>query len=200
VLQGTSPLKILSAEPNGTVSGGIEPIRVDLKVETTGGYANGESTCFFSDKGYDNMIEFFLTGSSLFTNIHEQKVEVEEGSYTYYILCSDLAGNVDKTTISFTAELDKTPPSIIRVYQDLGMLKIITDEGSDCRYGVRDCNFDFSSATEMPIATTNEHNAEWRTDATYYIKCMDNFANMPSSSQCTMIVNAYDVKCLTCSA
>jgi len=193
VLQGTSQLKIVSAEPNGIISGGAEPMAVDLKAETSGGYVNGESTCFFSDTGYDNMIEFFITGGVLYSNIHEQRLELGEGNYTYYILCRDLAGNIDKTTVSFSAELDRQEPSIIRAYQEGGMLKIITDEESECRYGVRDCEYDFLSGTEMPFTNSTEHTAEWRTDITYYIKCMDKYGNMPSSSQCTMTANVYNV-------
>jgi hypothetical protein len=73
------------------------------------------------------------------------------------------------------------------------MLKIITDEPSDCRYGIKSCNFDFTTATEMPFDSSTEHTAEWRTDITYYIKCRDEFGNMPAQSDCTMQVNAYDV-------
>jgi hypothetical protein len=73
------------------------------------------------------------------------------------------------------------------------MLKIITDEESECKYGVKDCNFDFLTATEMPFTLSTEHTADWRTDITYYIKCKDKYGNMPLSSECTMQVNAYDV-------
>ena len=73
------------------------------------------------------------------------------------------------------------------------MLKIITEEESDCVYGIKDCNYDFLSGTEMPFANSTEHTAEWRTDITYYIKCMDQYGNMPVTSQCQMQVNAYDV-------
>jgi hypothetical protein len=116
-----------------------------------------------------------------------------EGDYTAYVLCRDLGGNVDKMKTAFRAEVDTTAPKIIRVYQDAGMLKIITDEESECKYGVKDCNFDFLTATEMPFTLSTEHTADWRTDITYYIKCKDKYGNMPLSSECTMQVNAYDV-------
>ena len=82
---------------------------------------------------------------------------------------------------------------IVRVYQDAGMLKIITDEESECRYSIKDCKFDFTAATEMHFTTSTEHTADWRTDITYYIKCRDIYGNMPAPSECSMQVNAYDV-------
>jgi hypothetical protein len=189
-LQGTQSLNITSVAPNGTIYWGSEPVPVNLNVETVNGYDFGEATCYYSETGYDNMIEFFETDASS----HEQKLDLLEGDYTYYILCRDLAGNVDKATAQFTAAVDRNAPIIIRVYQDAGMLKVVTDEDSDCRYGIKGCNFDFTTATEMPFDGTTEHTAEWRTDITYYIKCRDEFGNMPAPSDCSMQVNAYDVQ------
>ncbi len=188
-LEGTIPLNITTVGPNGTVKGGAEPIQVTLIANTANGYNNGDATCYYSTQDYDNMIEFFTTG----TNHHEQNLDLWAGDYKFYILCRDLAGNIDKNSTSFKVELDKTAPLIVRAYQDGGMLKIITEEESDCRYGIKDCNYDFLSGTEMPFTNSTEHTAEWRTDITYYIKCMDQYGNMPVTSQCQMQVNAYDV-------
>ncbi len=189
-LQGTIPLNITKVGPNGTIEFGKEPVPITLKVETANGYSAGLATCYYSDIGYNNMIEFFKTDASE----HEQILNLFAGNYTYYVLCRDLAGNIDKNYTKFRAEVDNKAPWIIRVYQDAGMLKIITDEESECRYSIKSCNFDFSSATEMPFSMTTEHTAEWRTDITYYIKCKDEFGNMPAPSECSMQVNAYDVK------
>jgi len=190
-MQGTIPLNITNVWPNGTVKGGAEPVQVLLSADTVNGYSYGDSTCYYSiGGGYDlNMIEFFTTG----TSHHEQNLDLWAGDYKFYVLCRDLAGNIDKNETDFTVELDKTAPLIVRAYQDGGMLKIITEEESDCRYGIKDCNYDFLSGTEMPFTNSTEHTAEWRTDITYYIKCMDQYGNMPVTSQCQMQVNAYDV-------
>ncbi len=191
-MQGTIPLNISKVEPNGTIKGGAEPVQVLLSADTVNGYSYGDSTCYYSiGGGYDlNMIEFFTTG----TSHHEQNLDLWAGDYKFYVLCRDLAGNIDKNETDFTVELDKTAPLIVRAYQDGGMLKIITEEESDCRYGIKDCNYDFLSGTEMPFTNSTEHTAEWRTDITYYIKCMDQYGNMPVTSQCQMQVNAYDVQ------
>ena len=189
-LEGTVPLNITNVGPNGTLKGGSEPVSVTLTVNTANGYSNGAATCSYGVDGYDStMIEFFTTG----TSHHEQNLDLWAGDYKFYILCRDLAGNIDKNATSFKVELDKTAPLIVRVYQDGGMLKIITDEESDCRYGIKDCNYDFLSGTEMPFTNSTEHTAEWRTDITYYIKCKYQYGNMPIASQCQMQVNAYDV-------
>ena len=190
-LEGTMPLNITSVGPNGTLKGGSEPVSVTLTVNTANGYSSGDATCSYgTDPTYEsNMIEFFTTG----TSHHEQNLNLLTSDYKFYILCRDLAGNIDKNSTSFKVELDKTAPLIVRVYQDGGMLKIVTDEESDCRYGIKDCNYDFLSGTEMPFTNSTEHTAEWRTDITYYIKCKDQYGNMPIASQCQMQVNAYDV-------
>ena len=190
-LKGTIPLNITKIEPNGTIKYGSEPVPVTLKIETSNGYNNGDASCYFSPAGYENaMVEFFTTGSS----IHEQKLDLYAAeNNTYYVLCRDLGGNTDKAITSFKTEVDRTAPLIVRVYQDAGMLKIITDEESECRYSIKDCKFDFTAATEMPFTTSTEHTADWRTDITYYIKCRDIYGNMPAPSECSMQVNAYDV-------
>lgn len=190
-LEGTIPLNISKIGPNGTIKYGSEPIPITLKVETVNGYSNGDARCSFSALNYENMIDFFTTD----TNVHEQKLDLYAAeNNTYYVLCRDAGGNTDRAATSFKTEVDKTAPLIIRVYQDAGMLKIVTDEDSECKYSIKDCKFDFTTATDMPFTLSTEHTADWRTDITYYIKCKDQYGNMPASSDCSMQVNAYDVQ------
>ncbi|MFH1249265.1 MAG: hypothetical protein V1660_03875 [archaeon] len=190
-LEGTIPLNITKVEPNGTVKGGAEPISVKLTAETANGYSSGDAKCSFATNGYDGaMVEFFDTGSYK----HEQTLDLYAGDYTFYVMCRDDAGNTDQNMTKFKVELDKTPPIAVRAYQDGGMLKIVTDEDSECKYGIKDCNFDFLSATDMPFENSTEHTAEWRTDITYYIKCKDQYGNMPVPSACSIQVDAYDIQ------
>ena len=189
-LEGTSPLEITSTGPSGIVYGGAESIPVTITAETKGGYSNGDSMCYFSESDDDSGILFFTTG----TNHHEQNLELAPSNYTIYILCRDIAGNTDKKELTISVELDKNPPIVVKAYQDAGMLKVITDEESECKYGIKDCSFDFLTGTEMPFVNSTEHIVEWRTDITYYIKCRDNYGNMPVPSECSMKINVYDVE------
>jgi hypothetical protein len=49
---------------------------VKLKVKTEGGLENG-AVCSYSFSGYNNMIQFYNTGS----NIHEQEVNLNAGHW-----------------------------------------------------------------------------------------------------------------------
>jgi len=45
----------------------------------------------------------------------------------------------------------------------------------------------------MPYANQKEHVAEWHTDMTYYVRCSDEYGNMPVSNECSMIIRPYDI-------
>ena len=44
----------------------------------------------------------------------------------------------------------------------------------------------------MPVANTTQHETDWQTDKTYYIKCVDKYGNSPGTD-CSMIVRPYDL-------
>ncbi|MBI5148972.1 hypothetical protein HZA33_04805 [Candidatus Pacearchaeota archaeon] len=186
-LQGTRSLNITSVGPNGTIYSGFEPFTVTLRATTANGADGGNAKCSYSDAGYSNMIEFFTTG----TDTHEQKLDLLAGSYKYYLQCIDAAGNIDRNYTSFTIAIDKLAPQIARAYKDGELMKIITNEDSECAYGIKSCDFEFATATQMPVANSTEHTAIWKTDTNYYIKCKDVYGNLPSG--CSIVVHGYDI-------
>jgi hypothetical protein len=161
-----------------------------LEVETANGYKNGDAICYYSDTedeaGY---IEFYQTGNST----HTQRLDLTEGTYKYYIKCVDLGGNRDDNLTQFTIDSDTESPTIVRVYKENDLLKIITQEESTCKYSIDNCNFKFEDGIEMPYDEEKEHVAEWITENTYFIRCSDNYGNLPVSNTCSMIVRPYDI-------
>ncbi len=189
-LFGTEPLNILSVSPNGTIKGATEVISVNIEVETANGYQNGESTCYYSTKQNEaDYIEFFETG----TSIHKQRLDLTAGTYKYFIKCLDLGGNRDDNSTEFTINVDTEAPKIVRVYREAELLKVVASEDSECKYSTQSCNFKFEDGIDMPYANQTDHAAEWKTDSTYYIRCSDQYGNIPTSNTCSIIVRPYDV-------
>ena len=51
----------------------------------------------------------------------------------------------------------------------------------------------FEDGANMPYANQTDHVAEWQTDTNYYVRCSDEYGNLPLSNRCSMIVRPYDV-------
>jgi len=187
-LKGTQPLNIIDVKPNGTIYGSGNVVPVFLELKTDNGCCEGDAWCSYSltqdEKDY---VEFLETG----TNKHKQRLDLPSGAYTYYFQCVDLGANADYNSTTFTIEIDKEAPKVVRVYSDSGKLKVITDEKSTCSYSnneERKCNFQVSEGTNMPYANSTEHFAEWKTDKNYYIKCADLNNRQPLPTECSIIV------------
>lgn len=190
-LKGTQPINIVSVKPNGTIQGYANVVGVDLEVETSNGYNKGDSICYYSQTSDDSSyIKMFETG----TNKHKQNQQLPPGSYTYYFKCVDLGGNTDYNQTSFSVEVDRSPPQVVRVYNEGNNLKIITDEKSSCWYSQienQKCNFEISKGKQMLYSNSSEHYAEWNSNINYYIKCTDISGNQPNPIDCSIIVRPY---------
>ena len=84
---------------------------------------------------------------------------------------------------------DSSSPQIARVFQIGKTLTIITTEDADCRYSTnlkKKCNFNFESGSGGGGGA--EHAIGVIRGKKYYIKCKDDFGNMPSG--CSVIVQA----------
>jgi hypothetical protein len=189
-LIGTEPLNIIDVKPNGTIKGSTSVVSVNVEVKTSNGYKNGEAICYFSETQNEaDYVKFFETGTSK----HTQRLDLAEGNYKYYIKCLDLGGNRDDNSTEFTVDVDTESPTIVRVYQENLLLKLITAEDSNCKYSIDNCNFKFEDGLDMPYPNQTEHFAEWKTENTYYIRCSDEYGNIPVSNTCSLIVRPYDV-------
>jgi len=186
-LLGTQPLTILEVKPKGKILGSTDTISVTLEIRTDNGYKNGNSTCYYSlTDNEENYIKFFNTNS----NIHTQRQDLVGGSYTYYFKCVDLGGNAAYNQTSFSVETDRLAPVVVRAYKESGELKIITHEEGECSYSLNSCNFDIEDGISMTTLNFINHNAEWRVDQNYYIRCKDRYDNQPNPNSCSIILRA----------
>jgi len=191
-LFGTQPLTILQTGPSGTIGSATSTANISLTVKTDNGYNNGESICSYSTSNTGTYQEMFETGG---TNTHSQTLDLVGGTYTYYFKCLDLGGNTAYNSTSFTVYIDKYAPQVLRFYNTEGKIRILTNENAICKYSTDSCNFDLNKEgiTSMLYDGTKEHWVEWKTDQTYYVKCMDEFNNQPDSADCSVIIRPYEL-------
>ncbi len=163
---------------------------LDLEIKTSGGAYNGNAECgyVFVEQGWSDNDLPTETG----TISHKYRfTNLEEGSYNVKVSCNDKAGNTAETIISFSIEVDETPPKVVRVFKDGSRLKIITDEEARCYYNnINACTpFELDERGTMTQGTSSfskNHSANWDESKTYYIKCKDQFGN--SNNGCAIIV------------
>lgn len=166
-----TPLKIDEFLPSygEIITEGFEPIKVMLKVGTSGGAQNGISTCSWK-MGERYKDRFTKTNSS--THSYELTSAIR-GDYDIDFECEDVAGNMANASTFFKVKIDSFGPKIIRLYYD-GGLKIFTSEEAECRYSF-DRKFIWENATVMG-GMGLEHYAEWKL-RDYYIQCQDEYNN-----------------------
>jgi hypothetical protein len=195
---GTGPLIISSISPNGTtIYDSTDSVKVDLIVNTFGGFDNGKATCYFSETGRAGTYIEFFNGpdvASFTQSENKQELWLSEGNYTYFIQCLDKGGNMDSDKINFSIDIDKIPPSIIRVYKEDESLKIITNEESECFYSNIGCSYDIDSDGEtMSSSDGLTHLTSWNIEKDLYIKCRDKYGNRPGPDVCSLIARPFDL-------
>lgn len=184
-LRGSTGLKMKDLQPNGTVFGAVSPMPVELKVKTLFGCNNGQAICRYSLTGNSNdYIQFFDTNSE--DGIHTQRLDLVAGAHEYFVQCIDEGGNLVENSATFTLDIDTSAPVVARIYEEDGMLKIVTVKDSECSMTFDNCDFSFDEGTVMPYANSTVHVAEWNEKKTYYIKCRDEFRN--ENADCSVIV------------
>ncbi len=168
LLVTNNPLTISKIVPfsGQNIVSGVEPVEVNLQLETTGGAEDGKSICSYKGSGFEG--QFFETDS----NTHYQSWKYGmEGDYSLDFTCKDIAGNVAYNSTYFKIWVDDLGPVITRIYNS-GGLKITTNEKAQCKYTFNR-SITFDNATSM-MDDELEHNSEWRA-ALYYIQCKDQY-------------------------
>ncbi len=192
VLKGSEPLLIASLSPNETIFGSTDVVSLNLGVETSNGAEEGKAVCYFSDTGQrDSYIAMFETNSYL----HKQSLSLISGNYSYFFRCIDAGGNAVEGNIRFNVFVDKKEPRVTRAYRQEG-LKIVTDEDAECTYSLSSCNFNFEEGIKMIYSNPsvkNNHFAEWKPNAKYFVKCRDQYGNLPSPAGCSIVVSAVEL-------
>lgn len=169
--KSTTPLRIVSAEPHGTITTNGLPAHVDLQVTTAGGVDALTRTCSFQWGG--KSILFLETG----TNTHRQRNLnlFAGGNYTIPIDCIDGAGNDAHTDVRFSVFVDSQGPFITRAYNKNG-LTIVTNEKATCAFKLDSCSFDFTNGTRMD-GDGLVHTTSLTSDLVYHVICRDVFGN-----------------------
>jgi len=159
-----------------------ESVSVDLRVQTSGG--GNEHKCYYSIEDGGLNIPMFAPDAN---NVHTQpSLNLFPAFWTFYITCKDELGDVATGETSFEIIYDDNIPRIARVWDDFGEIFLITDEESECRYSINSCNFPWENATSMGDGLT--HVIDAIPGREYFIKCEDEFGNVPSG--CSMSVVA----------
>jgi len=197
ILIGTEPLILSEVTPNNTIiKGPTSSVKVTIEAETSAGYDDGISLCYYSETGEEgSYVQFYDTNSFK----HSQDLWVSQGSYNFHIKCIDLGGNPDTATINFEVETDTAAPIIVRVYHEGDYLKLITDEEAVCRYGTSSnigCDYNFEEGTLM-ISMDNdfEHYVDWESNTNFYIKCGEirEGGIYPPQNECSLIARPFDI-------
>ena len=188
-LVGSNALKMSPIMPNDTVYGSIRPAPVTLSVQTTGGCDNNQATCFYSTTNVDkSFVQFFDTDTA--DGVSTQDLNLDDGTYNYFVKCVDSGGNVASSSTSFDMSIDTNAPLIARIYQEDTYLKVVTPQISECVYTNDNCDYNFNEGAQMTPANSTTHIADWSSDKTYYIKCRDQYHTEPLD--CSTIVRPTD--------
>jgi hypothetical protein len=200
-LIGTRPLYINSIKPNGTIKDSTEIVEIKLEVETSAGYKEGDSTCYYSESCYkeggsseEGSYTAFYYENESSSHSHSQKLNLGEGTYECFVKCVDLGGNSDTKKTEFKVETDENAPIVVRIYQEENYLKLITNEESECVYDTSGCDYLFEDGISFSTLDNFAHFTEWNLDVNYYIKCQDAYGNCPMPNECSIIAKPFEIK------
>ena len=184
-LRGSNQLKLKVLHPNETVYGAIRPTPVELYAETLFGCEDNKAVCYYSTSSTANsFVQFFDTDKT--DGVHTQRLDLNDGTYTYFVRCVDAGGNVVNASTTFKVSIDVNAPVVARAYEEDGYLKLVTPLNSECVYNSNSCDYLFSEGIQMPYANSTTHVTEWIADKKYFIKCRDEYRSEPVD--CSLIV------------
>ena len=193
---GIHDVKINGQENNTVIQDSVEQITVPIEIFTSGGAEGGKAKCSYSSdltppRSYSM---FYNEGDKDYLTTNIEKFYLSDGEYKYFIECVDIAENTAETMISFTIDIDKSPPNIVRVYKDNEYLKIVTDEEAECVYSTFGEIYDMDTeGTLMSSSDGINHKADWSIENDFYIKCKDEHGNRPDEDKCSLIARPFEI-------
>jgi len=196
ILAGTQPLVIDALTVNGeesgvTIKGTSDEVKAAIEVTTAAGADNGRAKCSYLSGG--TYYSFYNDGNTDYTMPNKQRLWLVPGNYSYNISCSDAAGNSVQDVIQFALEKDETGVTVVRAFKESNNLKIITDEEATCVYDTVSCLYDFENGLAMQSYDNINHFTSWDSDTTFYIKCQDEYGNLPPQDRCSIEVRPFDI-------
>ncbi|MEK6889250.1 MAG: hypothetical protein AABW80_04050 [Nanoarchaeota archaeon] len=186
-LRGSQQLSVLSTEPNGTIFGSTNTVKVELALTTDDGADEGKAICFYNSSLTGGFVQMFTTDDFS----HRQIQELPAGNYNYNFRCIDSGGNAAETNTKFSVFVDKEAPRVVRTYKDQA-LKIITNEDATCSYSLQSCNFNIDEGIKLEYSNAEVKNqlfAPWKSGVKYHVKCIDKYGNQPSPNECSVIIS-----------
>jgi hypothetical protein len=184
-LRRSNQLKLKVVKPNETIYGAVRPAPVELYAETLFGCEDNKAICYYStSESLNSFVQFFDTDKS--DGVHTQRLDLNDGAYTYFIKCVDAGGNIANDTAKFRVSIDTNAPVVARAYEEDNYLKLVTPLNSECVYNTESCDYLFNEGIQMPYANSTTHTTEWFADKTYYIKCRDEYRSEPVD--CSLVV------------
>ena len=177
-------IKSISPDYNQEVSSIADTF--EYEITTTGGGENHK--CIWSKTGYKNMNPIpnrFVKGDITSTK-HTIHPYMSDGSNTIYVNCSDETGDTVSSELTVEISVDRSAPTVTRIWQDQRTLHVATDENSECKYSTESCNFIWSEAPKM--SSDIDHTLSTTKGQTYYIKCEDKYGHRPLSGCSAEIV------------
>lgn len=184
-LRGSNQLKLKILKPNETIYGAVRPTPVELYAETLFGCEDNKAVCYYSTTNSANsFVQFFDTDKT--DGVHTQRLDLNDGTHTYFVRCVDAGGNVVNASTKFKVSIDVNAPVVARAYEEEGYLKLVTPLNSECVYNTESCDYLFNEGVQMPYVNSTTHVTEWIADKTYFIKCRDEYRSEPVD--CSLIV------------
>ncbi|MCH7850325.1 MAG: hypothetical protein IH845_01650 [Nanoarchaeota archaeon] len=161
----------------------VDKATVNIIIGTKGG--GDIHKCSYSLSGFDNLHATNEVGNS---KTHTKSgINLYTGIYHVYVECIDVnSGDTVQGETEFTITKDTTSPQIARVFQEDTTLTVITNEDAICKYTTTSCRYNFEDGID--IGSFRTHTITVTRGDKYYIKCKDEFENVPSA--CSIIVRA----------
>lgn len=160
------------------ISSGTNPMTLQLEAKTSGGVnGDGSADCYkIVDSRNLGIMELGETRI-----VHKSSIEVQGGPHQITISCTD--GTSVSKTANINIILDLVSPEITRVFDDSGVLVVITNENSDCSYSNERC-VSFADGVVMSGPGV-VHSTSFENGKDYYIKCKDEFEH--ENSGCLVV-------------
>ncbi len=193
ILRGSDPLLIKTIETSpkavdGEIKTSLEVVPVTLTVATDkGAKLSGAATCRYIQQeslknNYGAMIEFSDTNGSIHKQIFDR---LATGSHTFFVGCSDVAGNTAFNQTTFSLTSDTIAPIIVRAYKDSSLqpavFKIELNEDATCKDNPT--SFDYEKEGNLMTEDGNVHVSASEPTNLYYVRCKDTFGNVMDNAQ-----------------
>jgi len=161
--------------------GGVDKVTVNFEVGTSGG------TPDYIQCSYQWGDNPYISFDQTLANVHRQSFNtISEGERLLPIRCEDFAtGEIADSVAAFNITIDSTAPGITRVYQQSGLLKVITNDNALCYYSTEKCDFDIANGIIMS-GNSLEHSFSFNPRLTYNLKCKDQYDNTPGICEITV--------------